>query len=115
MPVVSVPVLASGQFLKIEDVLSYIGKSHFISSDHKQNLIAVSEKLGLDPERQLKETEDSDYMEGIYIKIEENGQVVSRLKFVRNSFAQCVNESNTHWLERPIVPNQLAVPLEELF
>lgn len=114
MPVVSVPVLAEGCFTRIDDVLSHIGPSHFITESHRDHLRTLSVKLGLDPEKQLLETDDSFLMEGIYIKIEENGQVVSRLKYVRNSFAQCVNESQTHWLERPIVPNQLAVPLEEL-
>ena len=47
--------------------------------------------------------------------MEENGQVVDRMKYVRPSFSQCVETSETHWLERPIVPNQLSVPLETLF
>ena len=54
-------------------------------------------------------------MEGLYLKVEENGQVVLRLKYVRASFLQCVDISETHWLDRPIVPNQLAVPVEQLF
>ena len=54
-------------------------------------------------------------MEGLYLKVEENGQVAVRLKYVRAPFAQCVDESGTHWLERPIVPNQLCVPPEKLF
>ena len=54
-------------------------------------------------------------MEGIYIKIEENGEVVERMKYVRRGFSQCMNLSQSHWLERPIVPNQLAVPLDEMF
>jgi hypothetical protein len=54
-------------------------------------------------------------MEGLYIKVEENGQVIDRLKFVRPSFLQTILESQTHWLERPIVPNQLRYPLEEIY
>ena len=54
-------------------------------------------------------------MEGLYIKVEENGQVVDRLKFVRPSFLQTILESQTHWLDRPIVPNQLRFPLEEIY
>ena len=80
-----------------------------------ENLRKTSEQLGLDTERQLRETDDSDTMEGLYIKIEENGQVVDRLKFVRASFAQAIAESSSHWLDRPIVPNGLAIPLEAIY
>ena len=71
--------------------------------------------MGLDAERQCRDTEPSGMMEGLYLKIEEGGQVAARLKYVRASFLQCVDFSETHWLDRPIVPNQLAVPTETLF
>ena len=71
--------------------------------------------FGLDVERQLRETDASDTMEGLYIKIEENGQVVDRLKYVRASFTQTVDMSQTHWLDRPIVPNGLAIPVEVIY
>ena len=46
-------------------------------------------------------------MEGLYIKLEEDGIVKERFKYVRKSFLQCVFASNSHWQKRPIVPNQL--------
>ena len=33
---------------------------------------------------------------------------------LRTAFPQCVDFSETHWLDRPILPNQLAVPPERL-
>ena len=54
-------------------------------------------------------------MEGLYIKVEENNEVTGRMKFVRASFLQHVDFSDTHWLDRPIIPNQLAVATESLF
>ena len=63
--------------------------------------------MDIDPERQISETDPSMLMEGLYIKIEENGAVTERVKFVRASFLQCVNESQSHWQHRPIVPNQV--------
>ena len=54
-------------------------------------------------------------MEGLYIKVEENGQVVDRMKYVRYSFLQTVEESQTHWLDRPIIPNKLSKKIEDLF
>lgn len=115
LPVVSVPVLAEGAFQSRERLLSLLGDSGFISGAHIESLRAACEKLGLDPDRQCRETDGSRLMEGLYIKVEENGQVVGRLKYVRPSFAQTVEESGTHWLDRPIVPNGLAVPVEELY
>ena len=70
---------------------------------------------GLDIERQCMETDASTQMEGLYIKVEEDGCVIERLKYVRPSFAQCIIDSGTHWLDRPIIPNLLAVPTEQLF
>lgn len=115
MPVVSVSVLAEGQFKNMDEILKYLKQSCYITENHVNVLRQVSEQLGLDPERQCKETDLTTTMEGVYLKIEENGQVVDRMKFVRPSFSQCVETSETHWLERPIIPNQLAVPLEKLF
>ena len=92
-----------------------MGKSNFISEKKTETLRQTSEKLGLDVERQIRETDASDTMEGLYIKIEENGQVIDRLKYVRASFTQTVDVSQTHWLDRPIVPNGLAIPVEEIY
>ena len=41
--------------------------------------------------------------------------MAARLKYVRASFLQQILVSDTHWLDRPIVPNQLAVPIDRLF
>jgi hypothetical protein len=46
-------------------------------------------------------------MEGLYIKVEDAHKVIERFKFVRNTFLQAVDESGDHWLNRPIIPNQL--------
>lgn len=115
LPVVSVPVLKTGSFQNREDLVRLLGKSCYISDNKTQTLRQTSEKLGLDVERQVRETDASDTMEGLYIKIEENGQVVDRLKYVRASFTQTVDVSQTHWLDRPIVPNGLAIPLEAIY
>lgn len=115
IPVVSVPVLKTGTFQCKEDLLSLLGRSNFISAHKAEALRATSEKLGLDAQRQLRETDASESMEGLYIKIEENGQVIDRMKYVRASFLQTVDSSQTHWLDRPIVPNGLAIPLEAIY
>ena len=115
MPIVSVPVLGEGVYQNQKEVLALLGPSKYITQNHTQVLRKIAEDLKLDADRQCKETDSSVTMEGLYIKIEENGQVADRLKYVRASFLQCVEESQTHWLDRPIIPNQLRVPLESLF
>lgn len=115
LPVCSVPVLASGTFNTTDDILKYLGNSNYISENHTENLRAEATQLGLDADRVAKETDASRTMEGIYIKVEENGEVVDRMKYVRASFLQTVEESLSHWLDRPIVPNLITKPINELF
>ena len=115
LPVYSVPVLVEGRFNSIDDILKYIGKSNYISDNHLENLKETAIKLNLDPERQLRETDNTDLMEGLYIKYEDEEKVIDRMKYVRYSFLQTVTTSETHWLDRPIVPNKLDKDINELF
>jgi len=43
-------------------------------------------------------------MEGLYVKVEEEGVVRGRYKYVRASFLQAVFASESHWMDRPIIP-----------
>jgi len=61
----------------------------------------------LDVSQVLKETDQSQLMEGLYVKIEEDGVVKERYKYVRSSFLQAVFDSESHWQDRPILHNQL--------
>ena len=114
LPICSVPVLAEGEFRKQAEVLKLLGDSNYISADHIAHLRAAAEKEGQDADKICRETDASRTMEGLYIKVEEGGQVVARAKFVRASFLQTVEVSGTHWLERPIIPNGLNRELNEL-
>jgi len=111
----SVKVLFEGKLDKKEDLYKLVGKSNFITTNHIQNLINESNIQKLDSEKVMKETNLTDLMEGLYIKVEENGQVVERYKFVRQSFLTTVFDSETHWLDRPIVPNKLNCNINDLF
>jgi len=115
MPICSVPILASGSFNTIEDILSHLGLSHYITSEHLEHLAETARRLGLDAEQVCRQTETTSTMEGIYIKVEENGMVTDRLKFVRNTFLQTQEISDQAWLARTIIPNRLSVKLEALF
>ena len=89
MPICSVPVLSEGEFNSLNELLQLIGPS----------------KYNTNPEVM---------MEGIYIKVEEQGEVVDRMKYVRHGFTQ-YEEPEQAWLERDIVVNGLCVPIEKLF
>lgn len=115
LPVCHVPVLASGKFNNLDEVLKYLGDSKYISENHIKHLREDAEKLGLDADQICRETDASRTMEGIYIKIEENGEVVDRMKYVRNTFLQTVEQSQINWLDRPIIPNRIICKLSDLF
>ncbi|MEL6166856.1 MAG: DNA ligase, partial [Cyanobacteria bacterium J06628_3] len=62
---------------------------------------------GLDIQRSLQQTDQSSVIEGLYIKVESNNVVEERYKYVRSSFLTTIQQSDGHWLNRPIIPNQL--------
>lgn len=110
-----VPVLASGVFRDMADILQYLGDSNYITDSHMVHLREEALKQGQDADRVCRETDASRTMEGIYIKVEENGEVVDRMKYVRASFLQTVEVSQQNWLDRPIIPNRITRSLADLF
>lgn len=107
VPIISVPVLHAGPLTKLEELLQFIGPSLYKSATWKERLTQLCNEQQLNPERIWQETDHSEDMEGLYIKVEEAGKVVERYKWVRASFLTSVVDSGSHWLQRPIVPNQL--------
>lgn len=106
-PVVSVPVLWSGAAKSLTQLRAFIKPSLYKSADWRQQLEEACRIKGQNAELVRLQTDSSDLMEGLYIKVEEDGQVVGRYKFIRASFLQAVFDSGSHWMDRPILPNQL--------
>ncbi len=103
----SVKVLYEGPLERKEQLYTYVTPSFFINENHLECLQEDCHKLGLRYDIALKETNQSRVMEGLYIK-QENQQVVEdRFKFVRPDFLTSILDSETHWLDRPIIPNRL--------
>lgn len=102
-----VRVLHEGPLSKLDKLISFLGKSPFKTERHRDVLQSVAAATGLDGERALRETDATRLMEGLYIKVEENGQVLERYKYVRADFQQTLLASDSHWQSRPIIPNQL--------
>jgi len=108
LPVVSVPVLRTGRVRTLADITPLVGPSLYKSWAWRDALNAEIAARRLDPTLTWQETDPSDLMEGLYVKVEEGGRVVERYKYIRASFLTAVLDSGTHWLRRPIVPNGLA-------
>ncbi len=111
VPTVPVKVLYSGKFPGEEALQDLIGASHFITPEAPTKLREDVARLGWDVERAVRQTDLSGTMEGLYIKVEEDGVVKERYKFVRAEFLQVVT-ADGHWQDRPLIPNRLAAGVE---
>ncbi|MCI8784236.1 MAG: RNA ligase family protein [Dorea sp.] len=104
----SVRVLAEGNCETLGRIEKWIGESLFISEEPKQSLLAQCRKSKVDFEATVRQTDLTGVMEGIYIKVEDGDYVTDRLKYVRGSFLNTILDSESHWVNRPIVANVLA-------
>jgi len=109
-PVVSVPVLREGQVASLAALTALVGPSTAKTAAWRGALAAAARSAGVDPDRALAETDPADEMEGLYLKREDGDVVTGRFKWVRPGFSSAVLDSGSHWLDRPIVVNQLADP-----
>ncbi|AWM40799.1 hypothetical protein GobsT_06540 [Gemmata obscuriglobus] len=111
LPVKPVKVLFAGEFPGEELLRALVGPSHFVTESAPGQFRADVAKLGWDVERAVRQTDLTGVMEGLYVKVEENGVVTERYKFVRSEFTQLVT-ADGHWQDRPLVPNRLAAGAE---
>ncbi len=108
--VTQVAVLSSGPATTLSALRALLGPSLFKSPRWRDALRDTAQARGLNPLRIARESDASDLMEGLYIKVEEDGEVKARYKFVRADFLTSTLDSGTHWLDRPIIPNGLRPP-----
>ncbi len=114
-PVVSVPVLYDGPAPeRLDDLLALVGPSLAKSPSWRRSLRQVAVQHRLDPDLVAAQTQGSDLSEGLYVKVEQDDETTGRLKWVRAGFVQTIAADDTHWMSRPVVPNQLA-PGVDLF
>lgn len=91
----SVEVLHEGPVCELETLHAMVGPSHYKSDVWRDACPA------------LHDVEDSDAMEGLYIKVESEHFVEQRLKWVRPSFLEHIAGS-AHWREGKGLCNTLA-------
>ena len=104
--VYSVPVLYEGEIVTQGALSALITRSRYIEGEHLRDLWQTVEKMGLDPREVADTTDESQLAEGLYIKIEEDGVVKERMKFVRAGYVQTAGIEE-RWHTRPIIPNKL--------
>ena len=104
-----VKVLKTGVFSSIDEITSLITTSNFVSDNSISRLKDEMTKKNLPQNTQdvLFKLNKDRLMEGLYIKWEENGEVKGRYKFVRPEFVQSIKSSETHWMDREPIKNQL--------
>ena len=107
LAVASVPVLYSGIPNNYQEITSLVGQSKFITTRHIETLKTICQQKNLNLKLTLQQTDTTTLMEGLYIKVEENGIVCDRYKYIRKDFITTILNSGGHWLDRPIIPNQL--------
>lgn len=98
----SVPVLGQGVFQNLEQITSLVGPSAFQSPEWRTRLEQACAYAGVDPS---EGSDLSGLMEGLYIKVEDNGFVAARYKWVRHEFVQAILTSGQHWKKRAVVRN----------
>ena len=108
LPITSVPVLHDGQVNELRQLTDLVGPSLYKTANWCQRLHLLSIRPPHRSELIQKQTDLSDHMEGLYIKVEEDDVVTARYKWVRASFSTTVYDSEGHWLSRPILRNELA-------
>jgi hypothetical protein len=107
-PVLPVPVLFRGMAPgKLADLMALIGPSLAKSPAWRSVFESVVMREGFDLAKSWKMADKSDLMEGLYIKVEQDGKVVDRLKLVRSDFVQAILEADQHHSTQPFIPNQL--------
>jgi hypothetical protein len=112
LAVASVPVLLEGKLTSHQQLVSLLQQSHFIGSAHLDRLRELCVEQGLNADLAIQQTDRSLLMEGLYIKVETTDFTIARYKYVRADFLTTILQSETHWLSRPIIPNQLQVGVD---
>lgn len=108
-PVLAVPVLYAGIAPpRLADLKAMIGFSLAKSAHWREDFEATVRREGLDLATCWAQADKSNLAEGLYIKVEQDGVVEARYKWVRSDFVQAILDAKMHHSQQPYVPNQLA-------
>lgn len=105
-PVVSAKILEHGEFYSLKQITDELMSSSFISFENKETAISAFEKIGLRRGDALDSLDLSGLPEGLYIKHENDLQVLGRYKYIRQEFINIILRSG-HWSKRPMIENKI--------
>lgn len=112
-PILSVPVLFMGIAPeKLSDLLALVKNSLAKTIDWRSCFEKIVTQEKLDLIKAWQQCDNSDLMEGLYLKIESANTTTGRLKWVRQDFVQAILDAGQHHLQQPFIPNQLAKNVE---
>lgn len=115
LPILPVPVLFAGLApAKLQDITRLLAPSLAKNSNWTLDFRSVVQQTRLTEDQTLEMIDLSDYAEGLYIKVEKDGQTVGRFKWVRSDFVQSILSRGKHHAEQPYVSNTL-IPGVDLF
>jgi len=103
-----VPVIAALKPSSLEQITSLVGNSKYISKEWEKNLQLKCLMAGASHAKSLEETDTSGLMEGLYIKQEDDFQVLNRYKFIRYDFLQKILNSGSHLRDRLPISNMIS-------
>jgi hypothetical protein len=104
----SVKVLADGIAGGLGHPTRLVGRSAFKSDNWHHAARVAAERSGQVPDDVMARIDSSDLAEGVYGKVEEDGEVRLRFKWVRPDFVRSIVESGRHWKEMGLVPNAVS-------
>lgn len=108
LPVLGVPVLYQGIApKKLSDLVALLGPSLGKSPNWQKNFERIVARENLDINKAWQLCDINTLAEGLYIKVEEDGNVVARYKWVRPDFVQTLLSHNVHHSQQPYIANQL--------
>lgn len=101
----SVRVVAEGLAGPLGHPSKLVGRSAFKSPDWRLSATEAASHAGLTAETFMARIDTSDLAEGVYGKVEENGEVTLRFKWVRPEFVSGIVGGGRHWKDMALVPN----------
>ncbi len=114
-PIVSVPVLHDGAMPRdVKALRAFVRPSLAKSQRWREAFEHGVRRQGLDLALAWRQTDKSALAEGLYVKVENEHEVLGRYKWVRPDFVQTILDSGSHHSARPVIPNGLA-PRADLY
>lgn len=108
LPILSVPVLYEGVAPeRLRDLVALVKHSLAKSANWRAIYELQAHRAGVPLDQAWTRVFNSDLAEGLYIKVEEDGHVVERYKWVCPDFVQTIIESGKHHSEQIFIPNLL--------